>query len=300
VAAVATSRPETAAEAVDAVEALCGQRPAPRHDLDDLLAEPGLDALAILSPAASHEGALRAALSAGLHVLCEKPLVWPGPDFAERTRLLVDGFAERGLLLEENCQWPWTLPAFRELHPDLGRDTPQRFEMWLSPTLGGIELVGDSMSHPLSLLQSLAPGPGSSIRDIRLTPQSDPVQDLDLAFHYEAPGARISCRVALRHGTGPPRRAGFAVDGRGAERVITDPGYRMAMACGDRNVALPDPLDARVADFVAALQRVRRGEAPRRAHAIAERADMLAALADAFRTQIGAPSVDGQGPDAFT
>jgi hypothetical protein len=156
------------------------------------------------------------------------------------------------------------------------------------------------MSHPLSLLQSLAPGPGSSIRDIRLTPQSDPVQDLDLAFHYEAPGARISCRVALRHGTGPPRRAGFAVDGRGAERVITDPGYRMAMACGDRNVALPDPLDARVADFVAALQRVRRGEAPRRAHAIAERADMLAALADAFRTQIGAPSVDGQGPDAFT
>jgi len=291
VVAVATKRAETAAQAVDEIEALCGQRPRACHRIDDLFAQPELDAVAILSPAASHEEALRAALEAGLHVLCEKPLVWPGADLARRTAELVEGFARRGLLLEENCQWPATLPAFRALHPELEGElagaTPRRFEMWLSPTLGGLELVGDSMSHPLSLLQALAPGEGPALTGIRLTPQSSPVRDLDLAFTFEAPGARIACRVELRHGPGPPRRAGYAIDGRRAERRITEPGYRMAFTSGERSVPLPDPLDDRVAEFVAGLERARGGERPPKARAIAERALMLASLADAFDAQVG-------------
>ena len=71
----------------------------------------------ILSPPETHERYLRAALDARLHVLCEKPLIWGGTDFARRGRELVDGFRARGLLLEENCQWPQVLDAFRALHP---------------------------------------------------------------------------------------------------------------------------------------------------------------------------------------
>jgi hypothetical protein len=51
---------------------------APRGHLElaSLLGEERLDALAILSPAETHERHLEAALEAGLHVLCEKPLLW--------------------------------------------------------------------------------------------------------------------------------------------------------------------------------------------------------------------------------
>ena len=82
-----------------------------------------VDALVIASPVPSHAQALDAALAAGVPCLCEKPLVSPREAAAGRAR--VQTFAARGLLLDENCQWPFVLPALFELFPRL-RSEPVR------------------------------------------------------------------------------------------------------------------------------------------------------------------------------
>ena len=59
--------------------------------LDELLAEPGLDAVHITTPNYLHKPMVEAAIAAGKHVVCEKPLAM---DAAEGAELL--GLAEQG------------------------------------------------------------------------------------------------------------------------------------------------------------------------------------------------------------
>ena len=128
---VATS-PESCAEAVQQMQRFAGLEPRTYLHVERLLAEERLDALAVCSPHAAHADALERALDAGLHVLCEKPLVW-GDAAAERGARLAGAFAERGLVLFENCQWPYALPAFERLHPGSLGGPPRHFAMRLSP-----------------------------------------------------------------------------------------------------------------------------------------------------------------------
>jgi predicted dehydrogenase len=215
-------------------------------ELGRMLADEKLDALAILSPSETHERYLAAALDAGLHVLCEKPLVWGGAGLAARARALEQAFRAAGLGLRECCQWPHTLPAYRALHPDAG---PVRsFAMRLSPASHEPRaMLGDSLPHPLSLLQALAPGPAEigEIRFEALGPGS-----LRLACEWRTVGARVAVEIALVTRERPPREAAYAVNGRWAERRIRPDDYAFSFADGAREVPVPDPLRALLADFV--------------------------------------------------
>jgi predicted dehydrogenase len=64
-------------------------------DLAPLLADPDVDAVVVATPAATHVEIVRAALLAGKHVLCEKPLCLAAADARDLTRLARD----RGLVL---------------------------------------------------------------------------------------------------------------------------------------------------------------------------------------------------------
>ena len=53
-------------------------------------------------------------------------------------RLMASLEGARGLLLVENCQWPFVLDTMRALHPDLdGWPAVREIEMGLSPAAGG-------------------------------------------------------------------------------------------------------------------------------------------------------------------
>jgi predicted dehydrogenase len=58
-----------------------------RHDWRDLVADPGLDAIVIATPAATHFEIAQAALKAGKHVLVEKPLATSTAEVDELIRL---------------------------------------------------------------------------------------------------------------------------------------------------------------------------------------------------------------------
>jgi predicted dehydrogenase len=256
------TRPETIAES----ERALGARG--YADLGELLAREKPDALAILSPSETHERYLAAALEARVHVLCEKPLLWEGDALAERAAGLCARFAEARLLLRESCQWPYTLPAYRALHPGVG---PIRgFAMRLSPASNDPrQMLGDALSHPLSLLQALTDGAPANVERATLAAQPGSVE---LRFAYRLPTYEVACEVRLRTRESQPREAAYAVNGHWAEREIRPSDYAFRFRDGTREAVVPDPLRELLRDFLAAVPT--RGEpgapdplvAPRMAH----------------------------------
>ena len=116
---------------------------------DDLLADPGVDAVYIATPNSLHHPNTMAALAAGKHVLCEKPYTRRPAEVAEA----FDAADAGGLRLMEAFMWRHS-PAtrrFRELLPEIGevrsiRSTfgfllPETRDVRLEPALDGGSLM---------------------------------------------------------------------------------------------------------------------------------------------------------------
>ncbi|MCC6639588.1 MAG: Gfo/Idh/MocA family oxidoreductase [Deltaproteobacteria bacterium] len=254
--------------------------------VDALLASESLDALAILTPAGAHAECLEAALGAGLHVLCEKPLVWDVADPAELTRRLVDEFAARRRVLSENCQWPYTLTAFEALHPGTlvaGRP-PRRFGMRLSPSSTGARMLVDVLSHPLSVLQHLCGANAGRIEDVGFSTRDPRTEALCVRFVLCTPRGDVEVEVELVGRSRPPREAWLTIEGRQARRTIRTGDYAFGFEADGRRVELADPLAALVRDFVAAA-----GGAvapPSRAGAIVWRMEAVCEIVRAFGGEV--------------
>jgi hypothetical protein len=261
-------------------------------DFPSLLQAGPLDAVAILSPAETHERYLEAALEAGLHVLCEKPFVWGRPELAATARRLALGFETRRLLLWENCQWPYTLPAFEKLHPGALAQPPRRLAIRLQPDSSGVQMIGDAVPHALSLIQALLPGASGRIEQLRFKGGRPASQRLALEFRYRAGDRELEVAIELLRSDRRPRQARLEIDGRRAERLVAADGYQLSFAEGDRTVPLPDPLTLLVADFVSALPLPGERATMSRSREIMERMELLERIVAAFAQQVrgeGAP-----------
>jgi predicted dehydrogenase len=86
---------EVAELAADEAERLLGTRPAVYADLDALLADPAVQAVDIVTDPRTHHGIAVAAMEAGRHVLCEKPLALT----VRAARLMVDTAQRTGMVL---------------------------------------------------------------------------------------------------------------------------------------------------------------------------------------------------------
>jgi predicted dehydrogenase len=249
VAFTATSE-ATRAEAGAQLRDVAGVTANAHESVGAMLAAESLDAVAILSPAEHHEEALEAALASGTPTLCEKPFIWGVADLAARASAITRRFDEAGLLLWENCQWPRTLPSFAKLHPGALDAPPRRFEMELQPASRGLQAIGDSLPHVVSMLQALCPGTGT-VAAARFEEDGDA---LTVRFRYEFDGGTCDVHVRLLRTDDHPRRAAVIVDGRRADRLVSGAAYQLSFAADDRSVPLEDPLTLLVNDFVAALR----------------------------------------------
>ncbi len=113
------------------------------ENLEALLKTHSIDIVVISSPANTHLQHLITAVQAGCHVFCEKPLWWSNLDFTSESDIrkitseakeVVNLCRTNKVLLQLNTQWPYTLPTYYELYPQL--KSPQAiesFSMWLSP-----------------------------------------------------------------------------------------------------------------------------------------------------------------------
>jgi predicted dehydrogenase len=246
-------------------------------DLGALLANESLDALAILTPSETHAHYLAAVAEAGLHALCEKPLCWGSSGLVATAERLVRGFHERGLLLYENCQWPFTLPAFEALHPGSLAAPPRRFRMEMEPSSRGLQSVGDALPHPISVLQALLPG-APRLRDVAFSTRDPHAPRFEVRFRYETRAGACDALVMLTHSESWPRRTSYAIDGLRAERRVSPENYRLSLADAERSVPMSDPLTRLVADFVDALRRGRETQQD----VIVQRMQVLVEIAAAY------------------
>jgi hypothetical protein len=237
-----------------------------------------VDALVVAAPVPSHLGALDAALAAGIPCLCEKPLV--GWRETEAGRARIAAFAARGLLLDENCQWPFVLPALFDLFPQLRSEAVQRVALGLSPVGRGPSMVEDSLSHALSLVQALVPWVGEALlADIGQDDASAGAERNVVRFTLRAGDRQVAVELHLARCPEPPRPAWLEVDGHRMDRRI-GAAYTISFTDGERTVKAPDPLRQLVYRFARLLTQPHRD----RTHALAQFVDhRLRLYADVLR-----------------
>jgi predicted dehydrogenase len=236
-----------------------------------------VDLLVVAAPVGGHLAGLDAALAAGIPCLCEKPLVAAVDVAAGLQRIAA--FRDRGLLLAENCQWPFVLPALHELHPAT-RSTPvHSVAMGLGPSGTGPAMVADSLSHVLSVVQALVGLPRDVVpANVRQTDASADARANVVQFDLRGPADAIAVSLHLVHTPEPPRPAWLAVNGARIDRSI-GPGYSIAFATPDgrmRNVQ--DPLYGLVYGLVATLPHAPRERTTTSADVLALRLRLYAAV----------------------
>ncbi|MBT7011683.1 MAG: Gfo/Idh/MocA family oxidoreductase, partial [Planctomycetes bacterium] len=219
-------------------------------DWDSMMAYADPHAIVIASPVGTHRPWLELALAHDIHVLCEKPLLRGA---AADSQDLAKRFAAAGLVLAENCQWPQTLEAFHGLHPQADLSSVSRFRMLLCPGGRGMARLLEVLSHPLSLLQAVFPGPAELLH-VRYLETGLEASDMRLNFVYRVFDREIECEVVLEDTGTYPRPAEYAFDDFVCRRRVIEPGYRIGFAAThDENakVYFPevDPMKARLGDF---------------------------------------------------
>lgn len=261
VAAIVGTTPASRTEAQSTLRSRYGIEARAYASLSELLAKEEVDLVAICSPPEAHFAQLQEAARAGCHAFCEKPLVWweglldeAEEALAGRVAALLQEFSARGRVLALNCQWPFTLGGFYELHPGV-RDQPvERFEMRLSPTRTGQAALLDSASHPLSMLYAILGPSVEGVYQPRVSFEGPERRFMTCEFVYRHAGGETAARVSLEQHPEPPRPAGYAINGRWVNRRIQLPTYSLSFEAEGRIVALSDPLTAAVADFLVRLR----------------------------------------------
>jgi hypothetical protein len=220
------------------------------RDLEEL-ATAGIAAMVVSSPVAFHLYALRVALAAGLPVLCEKPLV-DEPQLAEGLSV-IGAFRQARVLLTENCQWPFVLPALMQHSASPVVPPFRQVAIGFAPPRTGRAMARGLLPHLLSVIQALAPlDSDTRVEDVCW--DRPPSGELSvLRFRLNGPQVDIAASLyQLEVSQTPPRPFWIEVNQtRFVRQVATD--YSFAFACGGAAFPVPDPtmrLVQRFADWL--------------------------------------------------
>jgi predicted dehydrogenase len=192
--------------------------PAHAGDLDALLADPAVDAVYVATPHPAHERQALAAIAAGKHVLCEKPLTVD----AGGTARVIDAARARGVFLMEAFMYRCH-PLLRTLlsrlkegvigrlyhvRADFGfRATRDPKGRLFDPVLGGGGIL-DVGGYPVSLARLLAGmlegRPFAEPVQIQATGTIGPTgaDELATALLTFRSGLTAACTCAVRHAVG--------------------------------------------------------------------------------------------------
>lgn len=229
-----------------ALAASLGHAVAAAPTADALAAQ--VEVLFVAAPIAAHAVGLQAALAHSRPCLAEKPLL-PLAQGAH-AQALAEAFFAHGILLAENCQWPFVLDSMRELFPQLADAPVREVRMGLSPSATGLLMVEDSLSHALSVVQAVArPAAGGALR-VRDWQHPDP-EHLTLTCALPTETGELTLHLELSHTAQQPRQAWLSLNGFRADRRIGND-YQFSLASAERTVPLRDPMHALVARFLSA------------------------------------------------
>jgi hypothetical protein len=214
----------------------------------------------------SHYHHLTTAIEAGCHVFCEKPLWWPQThritkreiqNIATKTSELVHACRKHEVLLQLNTQWPYTLPAYYSLYPQLQHQPAiKAFSMWLSPQSSGSTMIIDTVSHILSMLYALlGNGKINQIKSNFYSAAIDENKDHDLTIQFEYLHAFGDTQISL-HLTSSnsfPKPAAYAINGLRVDRHVELPDYLISLHSADHQLPIEDPLVCSIKNFLSTI-----------------------------------------------
>lgn len=236
-----------------------GIDPIPYNSVKDMLISGNLDAVAICSPPQVHFEQLQNALSAGVHVFCEKPLIWEdGNDNAKLTHIIIKQFQQKNLILHYNTQWIYTLPAYEKI---CGRIDPlaiNSFSVELSPSNSDSWfMIKESAPHANSLLLAIgAIGPFRSLV-ISESHKNNPEQKkIEISFTvFNATGKNIQGSYIFKVTRKQPRPAAYSINGNRVERTLSRHDYAMAFNSKKNQIPMEDPLKDSVKHFLSKIRK---------------------------------------------
>ena len=257
IAAVVSSTQKSAADAATRLNADYGIDCHAFESLEELLKKRPVDIVVISSPVASHLKYLKAAIQAGRHVFCEKPLWWPSIETAgelkrvtEKTVKLVKLCNAGKRVLQLNTQWPFTLPAYYEMYPAV--QTVETFSMWLSPQSRDKTMIVDAAPHLLSMLYALI-GAGR-IQDVAFDYRTNGEDnELDVKFNYLHARGNTEVGLSLKPTNTYPKPAAYAINGKRVNRHIKRSDYLIALHSPDKQLPVVDPLVCSVKNFIGSI-----------------------------------------------
>ncbi len=168
VVAFVSSRPENLAQNEKALKSVVPSFQGRGYiNLSDMLETEKPDAISVCSPHHLHADHCLEALSRGVHVLCEKPLVWFSPDkldeALEQARKVVNLAEERNLRFAVNTQYVAAVPHLLQIWDEQSLPKiPEQVTLTMEAKVrdrdtSGVNLWIDLAPHPLSILLALFP-----------------------------------------------------------------------------------------------------------------------------------------------
>lgn len=218
----------------------------PHTSFEQMLNHESVDAVVIASPSPTHYEYLIRAIDAGLHIFCEKPLIWPcSPGKSGQLDDVLFRIRKQKLTLAMNSQWPFSISSYEKLCGPLNREPLATFYMRLSPVCSGKEMLVDSMPHVLSMLYFVFGG--ASIGDIETDVNEERI---NLDFSYMASPGKCRVRVELVKERKQPRTLRYGFNGRIVQRRLDLEQYDIYFKYGDQTIKITDPLELSVKNFI--------------------------------------------------
>lgn len=231
------------------------------ENLEVLLQKHSIDIVAISSPVNSHQLHLNTAIQAGCHVFCEKPLWWSSSEVSKsdvqtitnKTTELVHLCSSNNVSLQLNTQWPYTLPTFYKLYPQLkNQQAINSFSMWLAPQSQGSTMIIDAVPHLLSMLYSLVGnGKINNIKSNFLAANEN--QDLQIEFDYLHALGDTQVAITLASSDTSPKPAAYAINGLRADRHVELPNYLISLCSTEDQLPVEDPLVCSIKNFISTI-----------------------------------------------
>jgi len=213
-------------------------------DLDTVLADPRVDAVAVATPAASHHAVASAAIAAGKHVLVEKPLA---ASYAEGLRL-VQAAQQQGVVLmcdHTYCYTPVVERIRQITHSgELGEiHFVDSIRINLGLVQPDVDVIWDLAPHDLAILDHVLP---EGLRPLAVSAQAaDPIRAGQACVGYltlHLPGGAIA--HAHVNWLSPVKVRTTLIGGSRRTLVWDDLNPAQRLSVYDRGVDLTDNQDA--------------------------------------------------------
>lgn len=246
VATLGSSR-ETAVASAEKLRSQFHVAPKAYSELDSLLGAEHLDAVSICTPSRMHYTQVKKCLEAGLHVLCEKPLVLNSyADNHGEANELVGLSEKQGKILTVNTQWPSVLDAIKN-QTDLSK--LKSFSMQMQPETLGVDMLTEALAHPNSMVVKLIPG--GHAEEIKFEKHSK--EDIGICFKYVKEDLKCDVHYKFIHKAERPRKVVFSFNGLEWRRELGE-NYQQRLVTDNMAIDIEDPFRVSIGRFVGAVE----------------------------------------------